>query len=87
MAKKRDYRSEYRNYQGTPEQKKNRASRNAARAKMIQAGKARVGDGKDVSHSNGSPKDNRMSNLKMESKAKNRSYQRTKSARKKNPKD
>lgn len=81
----RNYRKEYDRYQGTPEQKKKRASRNAARNKMIAAGKARKGDGKDVAHKNGNPKDNRMSNLKTQSKSGNRSYARTKSAGKKNP--
>ena len=46
----RDYDREYRNYQGKPEQIKNRAERNAARAKMVKAGRAKKGDGKDVDH-------------------------------------
>lgn len=83
--KKRNYRKEYDNYQGKPAQKKRRASRNAARAKMIQAGKAKKGDGKDVAHKNGNPKDNKTSNLTTQSKSKNRSYARTKKAKKKNP--
>ena len=86
-AKKRDYKSEYANYQGKPEQKKKRASRNAARATMVKAGKAKKGDGKDVAHKNGNPKDNRTSNLATQSKSKNRSYARTKTAGKKNPRD
>ena len=86
-AKKRDYKKEYANYQGKPEQKKKRASRNAARAKMVKAGKAKKGDGKDVAHKNGNPKDNRSSNLTTQTKSKNRSYARTKSAGKKNPRD
>lgn len=81
----RDYKSEYRNYHSKPEQKKRRASRNAARRKMIAKGKASKGDGKDVSHKNGNPRDNKSSNLTTQSKSKNRSYARTKSARKKNP--
>lgn len=81
----RDYRSEYKNYQGSTEQKKRRAKRNAARNKMIKAGKARKGDGKDVAHKNGNPNDNKMSNLKTTSVRSNRSYARTKTARKKNP--
>jgi hypothetical protein len=48
--KKRNYRVEYDTYQGKPEQKKNRAARNAARAKMMKAGKVKKGDGKDVAH-------------------------------------
>lgn len=74
-------------YNRKPEQKKRRAARNAARRKMIKAGKARKGDGKDVGHSNGNPRDNRSSNLRMESKKANRSFPRTKGARKKNPRD
>ncbi len=46
----RDYRREYDNYQGKPEQIKNRAKRNAARAKMMKAGRVAKGDGKDVDH-------------------------------------
>lgn len=76
-----------RKYNSKPEQKKRRAARNAARRKMIREGKARKGDGKDVAHKNGNPMDNRGSNLKMESKSKNRSFRRTRSARKRNPKD
>lgn len=49
-AKKRDYKKEYRDYHGTPEQKKRRAQRNAARASAVKAGKAKKGDGKEVDH-------------------------------------
>lgn len=87
MPTKRNYKKEYKNYHSKPEQKKKRASRNAARSKMVASGKARKGDGKDVAHKNGNAKDNRKSNLTMQSKAKNRSYARTKSARKKNKRD
>lgn len=80
---KRNYKQEAK-YHATPEQKKRRASRNAARRKMEKAGKVRKGDGKDVAHKNGSPRDNRKSNLSVQSKSKNRSYARTKSAGKKN---
>lgn len=74
-------------YNSKPEQKKRRAARNAARRKMIRAGKARKGDGKDVGHANGNPRDNRAGNLRMESKKANRSFPRTKGARKRNPRD
>lgn len=83
MPKKRNYRSEYANYQGKPEQIKKRASRNAARSKMAKAGKVRKGDGRDVDHKNGNPKDNSSKNLRVQSKRANRSYPRTKTARKK----
>lgn len=74
-------------YNAKPEQKKRRAARNAARRKMIAAGKARKGDGKDVMHKNGNPRDNDDDNLKMGSKRANRSFRRTRKARKKNPRD
>jgi len=74
-------------YNAKPEQKKRRAMRNAARRKMIAAGKARKGDGKDVAHKNGNPHSNNMSNLAVQSKKQNRSYPRTRSAGKKNPRD
>ena len=59
-------------YNSQPEQKKNRASRNAARRSAAAAGKVRKGDGKDVDHRNMNPKDNRKSNLQVISKSKNR---------------
>lgn len=84
---KRNYKKEYENYQGKPEQIKRRAARNAARAKMVKAGKVRKGDGKDVNHRNGNPLKNKNSNLQVQSKHANRSYPRTKTARKRNPRD
>lgn len=68
-------------YNRKPEQKKRRAQRNAARRKMIAAGKARKGDGKDVAHKNNNPNDNSSGNLTMQSKAQNRSFKRDKDAR------
>ena len=67
-------------YNAKPEQKKRRAKRNAARAKMIKAGKAHKGDGKDVAHKDNNPHNNKTSNLKMQSKAKNRSFKRNSKA-------
>lgn len=37
----RNYKSEYKNYQGKPSQIKRRASRNTARAKMVAGGVAK----------------------------------------------
>lgn len=54
---------------------------------MEKAGKVSKGDGKDVAHKNGNPKDNKSSNLSVSSKKDNRSFARTKSAKKKNPRD
>lgn len=82
----RDYKSEYSNYQGKPEQIARRDSRNKARRMMEKAGKASKGDGKDVEHKNGNPLVDKMSNLKLGTKHHNRSYARTKTAGKVNPK-
>ena len=67
-------------YNSKPQQIKNRENRNAARAKMIKAGKAHKGDGKDVAHLNNNTNNNSSSNLQMQSKAKNRSFKRDKNA-------
>ena len=72
----RNYRSEYDNYHKRPKQKKRRANRNAARRKMVKAGKARKGDGKDVHHKNRNTKDNSSRNLAVVSKRQNRSFKR-----------
>jgi len=72
----RNYKKEYANYQGTTTQKKNRASRNAARNTLKKAGVVKRGDGKDVNHRNGNPKDNRIKNLSVTTKRANRSFPR-----------
>jgi len=63
-------------YNSKPEQKKRRAQRNAARAKMMKAGKVRKGDGKDVAHKDNNTGNNSRSNLAVQSKARNRSFPR-----------
>ena len=73
----RDYKAEYVKYQGTAEQKKNRAARNAARAKLMKAGKVKKGDGKDVAHVKAFDKGgNNKTGLRVESAATNRSFKR-----------
>ena len=76
----RDYKDEYKKYHSSPEQKKNRAKRNSARASMVAAGKASKGDGKDVDHKKPLSKggSNGTSNLRVVSKSTNRSYKRNK---------
>jgi hypothetical protein len=55
MAKKRDYKKEYADYGGKPEQKKRRAARNAARREAIKKhGKAAL-RGKEVDHLGSNP--------------------------------
>ena len=78
----RDYKSEYANYHSSSKQKKNRAARNAARRSMEKSGRVKKGDGKDVTHRNGNPRDNSAKNLGVLSASKNRSYKRTKRAKK-----
>lgn len=65
-------------YQASPEQKKNRAARNAARAKLKKEGK--VKKGQDVDHQNSDPRDNSPGNLRVMSASKNRG--RTKNGKK-----
>ncbi len=80
---KRNYRKEYDRYHARPEQVKRRTSRNAARNKLKKAGVAVTG--KDVAHRNGNPRDNRRGNLAVKTASQNRSYARTQTARKRNP--
>lgn len=75
--KDRNYRKEYDTYQGTEQQKKNRAARNAARAKMMKAGKVSKGDGKDVAHRVAFDKGgSNKTGLRVESASTNRSFKR-----------
>jgi len=71
----RNYRKEYDNYQGQPEQIKKRAQRVKARRLMEKEGKAHKGDGKDVDHVNPlrSGGSTTINNLRMRSKKTNRS--------------
>ena len=64
-------------YQASPEQKKNRAARNAARAKLMKEGKVSKGDGKDVSHKVAFDKGgSNKQGVRVESASKNRSFKR-----------
>ena len=67
-------------HHSSEKQKKNRASRNTARNRAEKAGKVRKGDGKDIDHKNGNPRDNKPSNLRVQSKSTNRSFPRNKKA-------
>lgn len=82
MAKKGQYKANakpesvrQRKYNGSEEQKKRRAQRNAARRKMEKAGAVKKGDGKDVDHKSHSARgklNNSRSNLRVVSKSTNR---------------
>ena len=69
-------------YNSKPEQVKKRTERNAARAKLMKAGKVHKGDGKDVDHRKPLAKggSNSESNLRVRSRSANRSFKRTSSA-------
>lgn len=69
-------------YNSKPAQVKRRASRNTARRRMIAAGKAHKGDGKDIDHKSGNPLNNSTSNLRVRSKHANRSLRRDSKAHK-----
>jgi hypothetical protein len=81
--KKRNYTLEYQNYQGKPEQIKNRAQRNAARREMMDKGVVRKGDGMDVDHKTPISRGggNAAGNLRAVGKGANRSFPRTKSGK------
>jgi len=67
----RDYKKEYNNYHSSAEQKKDRAGRNGARRIL----KKKYGSsllGKDVDHKDRNPRNNNMSNLRLQSKSENR---------------
>ena len=78
----RNYKTEYQNYQGTEEQKKNRAKRNAARREMERKGVVSKGDGKDVDHKRPIAKGggNGNGNLRAVPASANRSFPRNKRA-------
>lgn len=68
----RDYKKEYREYQGTPEQRRNRSNRNKARRLLEKkVGRAKL-RGMDVDHKDGNPMNNSIKNLQITSKKYNR---------------
>jgi hypothetical protein len=77
---KRDYKQEYKTAKRRGEVASgpngDNAKRKAARRKLEKEGKVRKGDGKDVDHKNGNPKDNSRKNLRVQSKSDNRSFSR-----------
>jgi hypothetical protein len=84
-AEKRAHRKAQAKYQKSPEEVQKRENRNKARQTLIRAGKAHVGDGKDVMHINGNALDNKPSNWRNGSRHANRSYARTPGGHKVNP--
>jgi hypothetical protein len=74
----RDYKAEYKNYDGTPAVKKKRAQRNKARRMLEREGVVHKGDGKDVDHITplGKGGTTARSNLRAKPAAANRSFKR-----------
>ena len=68
----RDYKEEYREFHGKPDEIKRRAARVKARRYMESRGHAKKGDGRDVDHKNGNPLDDRPENLQMRNRSENR---------------
>lgn len=74
MPKKRNYKREYELYHSSPEQKKKRAKRNAARRQAERDGRVRKGDGKDIDHKRPlrAGGGNSKGNLRVRDKSENR---------------
>lgn len=67
-------------YDKSPKRMADNRARKKARYVMEELGKARRGDGKDVDHKNGNPRDNSKKNLRILARAKNRSIKRNSNA-------
>ena len=77
----RNYAKEYANYHSSEKQKKDRAHRNNANRQLKREGRIAAGDGKDVDHKDGNPRNNSPNNLRTRSKNANRSFSRRLKAR------
>ena len=71
----RDYKKEYKEYHGKPEQIARRAGRNKARSLMIKKHGKKALAGKEVDHKDHNTKNNSKSNLSIMSKTANRKKQ------------
>jgi peptide subunit release factor RF-3 len=71
MPKTRDYKKEYRDYHGKPEQIKRRNARNKSRAKLKAAG-VKIKANQDVDHKDGNPLNTKITNLRVTSQHFNR---------------
>jgi hypothetical protein len=69
----RNYKREYKIFHSKPRQMRRRAGRNNARRKMLRLGRVRKYSNSDVDHKNHNTWDNRLNNLRVIPKWKNRS--------------
>jgi hypothetical protein len=63
---------EYRRYHSSSQAKKDRAARNTARRRAMRMGRVRKGDGKDIDHKDGNPRNNSNGNLRVMERSRNR---------------
>ena len=68
----RNYKDEYAKFQSSTKSKKDRASRNKVRRAALRTGRVKKGDGRDIDHLDGNPRNNSKKNLRVVSKSKNR---------------
>ena len=68
----RNYKDEYAKFQSSTKSKKDRASRNKVRRAALRSGRVKKGDGRDIDHVDGNPRNNSKKNLKVVSKSRNR---------------
>lgn len=68
----RNYKEEYKRYQSSTSSKKDRASRNKIRRRLLASGRVKKGDGKDIDHKDGNPRNNSSNNIRVVSKKLNR---------------
>ena len=76
QKRKRNYKKEYANYQGTKEQKERRAMRNKVRRQALKEGRVTKGSGFDIHHRDGNPRNTDRSNLVVQHRSQNRSFKR-----------
>ena len=67
-------------YDKSPKRMADNRARKKARSLLEKSGAAKRGDGKDVDHKNGNPRDNNPKNLRSVGRAVNRSIKRNKNA-------
>jgi hypothetical protein len=68
----RDYKDEYKKFQSSTKSKKDRAHRNKVRRKALRDGRVTKGDGNDIDHIDGNPRNNSKKNLRVVKKSTNR---------------